>query len=97
MPGIEGAVIQVQESHWNELCWPTNPIAPVLASCSGSSEVAGMRRRERQAHLAARVQDMRQRLQQSEEDRMGTGWSPYLIVLAFTSVLVFLGLKWLFS
>lgn len=70
-----------------------------LSSCffSGTSEVAGVRRRERQVQLAAKVQDMHQRLQESEEERTRpAGWSPYLIMAAFASVLLFVGLKWLF-
>ena len=87
------------ESYWLEL-YATDGPHLTLASCSGNSNVAGLRRRERQANLAAKVQDMHQRLQKSEEDRMrplGAGWSPYLIMAAFAGVLLFLGLKWLFS
>ena len=70
-----------------------------LFSCffSGTSDLAAVRRRERQAHLAAKVQDMRHRLHESEEGRTGpSAWSPYLVVAAFASVLAFIGLKWLF-
>ena len=62
--------------------------------------MAGVRRRQRDAQLAAKVQGMRQRLQESEENRgrpLGTPWSPYLILVAFAGVLVFFGLRWLFS